>query len=79
MGPLKLEAIRGACTCHLCAQMVLLWHMLGSVNWQAKLVHQLLTELGEIHYLFTSMVFGLLFICNLICERFFCDFVKVRA
>jgi hypothetical protein len=38
--------------------MALLWHMLGSVNWQAKLVHQLLTELGEYHYLFTSIVFG---------------------
>jgi hypothetical protein len=48
--------------------MVLLWHMLGSVNWQAKLVHQLLTELGEYRYLFTSIVFGLLFFCYLICE-----------
>ncbi|VAH59978.1 unnamed protein product [Triticum turgidum subsp. durum] len=28
--------------------MVLLWPMLGSVNWQAKLVHQLLTELGGV-------------------------------
>jgi hypothetical protein len=29
--------------------MALLWHMLGSVSWQAKLVHQLLTELGDYH------------------------------
>lgn len=66
MGPLKLEEIHGACTCHLCAQMVLLWHMLGSVNWQAKLVHQLLTELGEIHYFHdVCLTLDLLFLCNI--------------
>ena len=76
MGPLKLEEIHGACTCHLFVQMVLLQLMLGSVNWQVRLVHLLWTELGKVHCLISSVVV-LSYYFNMMC--FFSLFITCNS